>query len=575
MMLDIFLPEKLYGFRVLSKRILSISLSRDYTYSIQIYAIQGKTFIEQAYSEPIQAGEDKTFTQRATEAIKKLVSYSKNYDLVYIAVPASKVIFKEISLPLIDIEKIRMVVEYQVEDQLPFSLEEAIIDFIVTKQDAAASTSQILVAAIRNTDLQEILDIYSNAGITPNNISVDLFALYELYKMIPEYEGIQDGSSIINVGHNSTRITFIQNGELKLIRNAPLGLLTIATQISKESGINIEEVLTLLKSGSITDFADKKYKDIVQKNVIIYLNEIQFTLNAFSSKLGFYKEINQILFTTFDPIKSDFSKFASDALQIPCEIFKVEKIFTLNGIKNKVKQTINNWNNYALALGVALLAILPNEFNFRRKSFARPNLTLMKTQINFAMILIIGAFIGLSCFGYYQINGLNKQYQKLEQIEVAKLQTLLAFGQKTTTDMPTLRLIKKTIQETNLKRLLKNFNDIIKLEKAAWIDIYGLRINPIEHLFNLTQILDRKNFNVSINEILIDTENLTAKIDVSGTLESKTGEDWKDFLKFKLYVKEEGKKRNLILADDYDEKIIEGGTGVIFKLKFKVEEKST
>ena len=144
-----------------------------------------------------------------------------------------------------------MIIEYEVEEQLPFSINEAIIDFIVTSQ-SNDGMSQVLVAAIRDKDLQEILDIYNKAGIAPTNICVDLFSIYNTYQLIPSYKSIADGTSIVDVGNYSTRITFIQNGALRLVRNIPKGLATIAEAIAEESGMSQEALILELKSKSIS-----------------------------------------------------------------------------------------------------------------------------------------------------------------------------------------------------------------------------------------------------------------------------------------------------------------------------------
>ena len=60
------------------------------------------------------------------------------------------VIFKDLTLQLSDPDKIRMVLDYEIEPMLPFSIHDATIDFIVTKTQKDPQQTTVLVAAIRN-----------------------------------------------------------------------------------------------------------------------------------------------------------------------------------------------------------------------------------------------------------------------------------------------------------------------------------------------------------------------------------------------------------------------------------------
>ncbi|MCK4265025.1 pilus assembly protein PilM [Candidatus Babeliales bacterium] len=573
MMLELFIPEKFRSIRLLPKHVLGIGINNNKIFGSLIYSKHNSTIIEKIYSVPIQEdSSNKNLQQGTTSAIKKLVGIINKFDQLRISVSASKVIFKELRIPLTGHEKIRMIIEYEVEEQLPFSLDEAIIDFIVTKESKDGSDSQVLVAAIRKNDLQEILDIYTKAGINPTNITIDLFAIYDLYKLIPEYKKIKDPVSLVDVEDYTTTITLIQNNELRLIRTIPVGIFTIAQDIREEANISIEEAKNLILSGNLS--IESTQNKIIQKHLITYLNEIQFTLNSFCLKLGLYKEINKILFTNFDPTKNEFASFASNALQIPCEILNIEKIFSLSNIKNKTTQSINNWHNYVLSLATALSSIPTHEFNFRRKSFELVNLPLMRKQINFALLISLTSIFTLSTFGYSYLGGLYNKLTSIETKENSKLQKILKAGEKTTQDAPTLRLIKRAQKETKFQNILKQMKRIVDQEQSAWIKLSRLKINALSVLLNITQIIDRYNFSVSINDMSISPADLETIIEISGLFRPKVpGEDFKEWFQFIPKIKESAEKRNYMLLDDREEDIGENGLGVKFTLKFKTKDK--
>ena len=44
------------------------------------------------------------------------------------------------------------------------------------------------MARKRKQDLKNILDIYNSAGIDPNSVTIDLFAIYSIYQQIEYYK---------------------------------------------------------------------------------------------------------------------------------------------------------------------------------------------------------------------------------------------------------------------------------------------------------------------------------------------------------------------------------------------------
>jgi len=284
MLAKIFLPEKLFGKRLLSKKIISFSLDeKNVTASILNLDIS-KTEINNLKIVPLEGGDPSTFNDRATQAIQKLISGIENFEDIIIAIPASSVVFKEIKVPLKNSEKIELILENEVESLLPFPIESAVVDFIITRQAKDEIDSQILVAAIQKNDLEDIVQIYKKAGINPTKITIDLFSLYNLYQNIPEYKSIKNGSAIVDIKPHSTRIAFLINGELKLIRNIPKGFESLIKSISTDLNISINECERLLSSDGIGIENHNLQNQIIEKHLIMFLNDVQFTLNSFAAK---------------------------------------------------------------------------------------------------------------------------------------------------------------------------------------------------------------------------------------------------------------------------------------------------
>jgi Tfp pilus assembly PilM family ATPase len=527
MISEIFLPEKIGKRRLIARRIIGIAIQEDEVKIACVYAKRSKTIIELLNNQIIEAGTEETYIQRATDAVKKIMAPIKRYHQIRAAIPASIVTFKEIQVPFSDPEKIRMVLEYEIESMLPFSIHEAVVDFIITKEGKDQQPAQLLVAAVRNQDLQAVLDIYTNANIEPTNITIDLFAAYGLYQQISDYKNISNASALVDVGTMSTRIAFLQSGELRLTRSIPRGMMTVIKGISEELGIVIEDVQKKLQLHGISISNDETYNRVAQKHFINFFNDIQFTLNSFSIKLNFYEGIGKLLFIGKVINIHGLMKFSSDALQIPCEAFDCKKILATPGIKNIIKNTIIDWSGYSVALGTALPSEQQSLFDLRRKSFALIQYPLI-TQQFITMLVILVVLLGVVGFnGYRQLNTLQDAVNNANNKAVVQLKTILPK--------------EKQPQKLTLAAMVREAEKVLSEKSDLWASFSPTyRMNPLVILLEITTFLEKHLNEVTIVEINMNNKEKGEKrVSIDGFFKSKRGSgfhfnDWAPLeLKFK------------------------------------------
>lgn len=520
MILEIFLPEKSGKKRLLSQRIIGLSLQEDEVRIACIYAKRSKTTLENFSTQTIEAGTEETYAERASAALKKIMASVKNYTQIRASIPASIVTFKELQMPFIDPEKIKMVISYEIESMLPYSIDEAVIDFIITKQNIEQQTSQILVAAVRNEDFKAVLDIYIKADIDPHVITVDLFAVYGLYQQIPDYTKITTASALLDIGASSTRIAFLQNGELRLTRSIPRGIATIIKAISDELNLPVEEIQKRLDFNGLQPTTDENYNKTLQKHFINFLNDVQFTLNSFSLKLNFYEGFSKILFIGKANKIRGIIEFASNTIQIPCEIFNCKKIIENSIIKNTIKDHFLDWSSYSIALGTALPSEEQDTFNLRKKEFTRSGDSLLTKQIITALILLICMFGTIGFNGYMQINNLKAAIVSAENKAISQLKPILPKDKQNK---------KMTIQ-----KLFKEAEQILKDKADLWASFSDtLRMHPLEILLEISTIFEKNLDEITTTELTMTHQGTTIgrsskdeggiTVNIDGFFKSKRG----------------------------------------------------
>ncbi|MFH1461500.1 MAG: type II secretion system protein GspL [bacterium] len=559
MIKNIFLPEFFKDKRVYSQIILGFDLQDNNVNCVKVFSGRTENRIEAVTSEQILTNNKKEHSNQAAISIKKIVQTIGRFDQVYISVPAAKVIFNEIEIPFLDIDKIRMILNYEIESMLPFSIKDSVIDFIVTKQFIENKKSQILVAAIRNEDVKEVLDIYKSAGIEPEKITIDLFAIYNLYQQIPEYRSIKNSSTIIDIGSSSTRIALLQDGQLKLTRTFNQGINTISQNIANETNQKIENIKEKIKNFGFSPTDNPEYNKILQKYAFSFFQDIQFTLNSFILKLNIDKAISKILFTGSYSKLKDLNIFCKNLLQIPCETFNTEKIFSNSHLINKTKKNIPDWNQYMVALGTSIPCIKTLYFNLRRKQF-EPQLTnILTKQLKTAIIIIIFTISFLIINGLMQIRKLSNQIKEIEKTETSKL-------------LKTLPQDFKLPKNLGFKALITKADRLISEKLEMWGPFEKQQIEPLLILQELSNIIDKKRFDVTIYSLTITEEDEIAKVELEGFYQSKTGS-----YHYQYFAELENRfeKSKILELWDPQEEIkteTDGDKGIIFSAKLKLKE---
>lgn len=558
MIKKIFLPETFGAKRILAQRIVGITIQDDIATLALVYCKQNSSTIEKLYSQKITGDAEETYATKASNTLKKLMSQIKNYNQIRIAIPASIVTFKELQMPFTDYEKIRMVLDYELESMLPFPIQNAIVDFIITKTNTDQKTSQVLVAAVQNQDLRTELSIYNEAGIEPNHITIDLFANYSLYKQIPDYVKIEKGSVLVDLGYTTTGIAFLQNGELRLTRTIPRGTKTIIKNISEELQVDPEKIEAVMKTSGLTSCGNDLYDKSIQKHFINFFNEIQFTLNSFSLKLNFYEEISKIIFTDKAVHINDLANFSSHALQIPCEIFDWKKVNDIQNVKNNIKDA-TLIDDFVTAIGAAMPSLQQINFDLRRKDFSFPDYKLIKNQIIAAFLIFLITVLIIGFRGYIQIQNLKGLLTKTERNGISLLKPIF----------PKNKLPKKS----TLQSYVQDAQKIVNEKTDLWAAFSKERLNPLDIMLELTNIADKAHNDIEFTELSISTkEKGVVEVEIEGIFKSKrgSGSHFGDWAVIETRFKE---SPYFILREDQIETSWLEDKGIKFAIKLTLKEK--
>jgi type IV pilus assembly protein PilM len=163
----------------------------------------------------------------------------KGVDVVT-AVGGHDVIIKKIEMDRMKESDAREVIRWEAEQHVPFDIKSVELDFqILNPLDEGLQMEVLLVAAKREL-IDNKVSLLLDAGISPSVIDVDAFALHNAFEHnYPEaMEGIV---ALVNVGHETTNVSILEDGAPILTRDIPFGSRRVREDLQRERGLTAEQ----------------------------------------------------------------------------------------------------------------------------------------------------------------------------------------------------------------------------------------------------------------------------------------------------------------------------------------------
>lgn len=491
MIKELFLPQFIAGRYVLSQRIVGIDIARTYVSVSQIYLHNTTITIEKCINEPLEIGNNTNYEERVINTLKNIKSQLDHYDVLRTTIASSNAIIKELTLPFTQIEKIKMVLEYEVEPLLPFSANDAIIDGIVTKIIPEENKSLVLVAAIPKEVIAQHLQLLHAADLDPDVISIDFFDIYELYRMIPRYMQENKSHVLIDIESHNTRIGYVYNGALRIIRTLPKGIINQVKTTSDSLGMQPNAIMEqMMRHGFNHD--DASFTKALTETFDAFWQDISFTLSSFTAQSNTTID-SIILFGTGSEING-LPEFITEKTGIACEKIQINEIIQQKNITLKQNGVIPQ--NCILSLATALSPENIAPFNLRKKEFTSKKTPLFIKQLITTGILSCTIIFGLIGYTIYQISALKS--------EVNASRTELSE-----------KLIKQfNLRDDEADEDLETLIDTAKRkvtekERIVFAFSGGHRVSFLQYLLELTTLIDKDAIDFKLNRLQIAQNTLT------------------------------------------------------------------
>jgi Tfp pilus assembly PilM family ATPase len=395
-------------------------------------------------------------------ALKKLAENKSFHNTpCCVSLPLVDVMFRQVSLPFSDDNKIRKTLPLELEPLIPFAVNEIVTDYLKVHSNG------LLVAAATKKAIQDwITLIESNLG----EVSVIDISSAALTSVILEKKDAKACGVLLDIGASSSTAVFYENGIIIQLRSLAIGGNQITAALAADMSMETSQA-ELTKINAIYSATGAKVADLFHRFCLELKNTIEFMkLNNILQN-----ELTQITLTgggcMFPPLKKELENYFALPVEI-LDLARSKQIEIEGNLQGKYQPQIMNT---ALATAMRVFSS-KTSFNYRQGEFAAKNVRIkFREQLRWAAV-VAGIIFFLAAVNQVLDYGIQTQHQnnikkQISQIfkknfpeaqamvdPVQQLRTKLAENKKTfglyesVRDVPVIDLLKEISSSISTSR---------------------------------------------------------------------------------------------------------------------------
>lgn len=394
MIKELFFPEKIGNYTLFSKQIIGLEVTKFAVYGTKV-KLRGKSLIvERFVCERIDQNDELESHVLIAEALQKCVSNLGKYDQINVVFPSTYVIYKELQLPFLNREKIHKIVPFEIEPLIPFSIQKAVIDFVITSQYKEVKSSHLLVAVVQKMHVEQFLNQCKQAGIFASQTVVDFFSLYGLYMQTSLATQLKGRVVLLDIGYHVTRMMFIDHGQARMVRTLSQGVFSLAKMVSAQHSIKPYEFLEILMRVGV-DQIESTYKSTVDQAMHSYAHAIRLTLDSFLRNEDDSEGISQVILLGEAALMEGVNDYLSRELNIPFILFDSTVLETMPHLSFANKTYIPA--SGMMSLSSCILSEQTRECTLQQQEYATDTSATFSKQIMvlfFLSLVLVGSLFG-------------------------------------------------------------------------------------------------------------------------------------------------------------------------------------
>jgi len=282
-----------------------------------------------------------------------------------------------VSLPFSSRSKINQVLAFEVEDLVPFDMDDMVCADQILSMKKSGST--VLVSMARKEDIGRLLRFLNAAGIDPKVLTLNCSAIS--VAALNLHEAGEGTYAVVDLGATSTDVVIVDNGQIALMRSITEGGRTVTTELAQDLEVDFADAEKLktqvgkvFPSGaeSPEDARVARLSQALEQAHQSLLGRLRQTIHA-AKKEGQYR-VEKIYLLGGGAQLPGFDSLVTDALGIAARPFPMIDAKYLNFSGGPDRSDAE----FTVSLGLALSAAPTSKLksvNFRIGEFAYRKIT--------------------------------------------------------------------------------------------------------------------------------------------------------------------------------------------------------
>ena len=239
---------------------------------------------------------------------------------LYLALNGQMVFPRFTKFPSVSADKMEELVRYEVEQEVPFPIDDIVFDHQFLGQTAEGDTAAMIVAA-KLDQVTKVTDAVASVGFNP--VVVDAGPMAVLNALRRSYPNLPGGTIVLDIGAKTTSLILVENEKIYL-RSIPVAGNAITKEIAQAFGCTTEEAEALKRErgyvslGGVTEDVDEmsdRISKIVRATLTRLHAEILRSINFYRSQQG-GSAPQRLFITGGSAVLPQIDEFFRETLQI-------------------------------------------------------------------------------------------------------------------------------------------------------------------------------------------------------------------------------------------------------------------
>ncbi|GEM_PF-2924551 len=268
---------------------------------------------------------------------------------IFFSLSAAQTFVRYIRLPEISESKMKRIIAFEAEQQIPFPIDEVIWDYATLSSPVLSKERITVLCAAKQDVAGEVVSTLERMRFSVEGISANPVSLYHLYHRL----GFDRKKILsIDLGAQTTNVLIVSGGNF-WSRGLSLGGYKLRELVQEKKGISAEEAgqeMHRIVMGGVTGEEQKELKVIAGKFFQDLLNEINQTISFYHTQAGPIK-FDQAFITGGLSLIEGLAGFFESNLGVTTRRLDVDAGFF--NVMDLPSGTANELPMYSVALGLA------------------------------------------------------------------------------------------------------------------------------------------------------------------------------------------------------------------------------